>query len=95
LRVIPKRRRLALLLGIAVVVALMSAGAAQSRPNVLIIVTDDQRVGLARMPETRTWFQAGGMRFRHARVVLKRADHAALEMRHEAMTMYPIEQRGD
>jgi arylsulfatase A-like enzyme len=29
-------------------------------PNILIIVTDDQRAGLDVMPRTRYWFQAGG-----------------------------------
>jgi arylsulfatase A-like enzyme len=38
------------------------------RPNVLIIVTDDQRASgtLAVMPHTRRWFQQGGVTFPHA-----------------------------
>jgi arylsulfatase A-like enzyme len=40
------------------------AAAAAERPNVLVIVTDDQRVGtFAAMPQTRRWFGAGGTRF--------------------------------
>jgi arylsulfatase A-like enzyme len=36
-------------------------------PNVLIIVTDDQRVGtMAVMPKTRHWFVDGGRRYPHA-----------------------------
>jgi arylsulfatase A-like enzyme len=37
-----------------------------SRPNVLIIVTDDQRGGLSVMPETRRWMKRGGTRFNNA-----------------------------
>lgn len=38
------------------------------RPNVLIIVTDDQRASgtLEVMPQTRRWFQEGGVTFPHA-----------------------------
>ncbi len=35
-------------------------------PNVLIIVTDDQRGGLEVMPRTRRWFARGGTRFARA-----------------------------
>jgi arylsulfatase A-like enzyme len=36
------------------------------RPNVLIIVTDDQRDGLGVMPKVRRWFGRGGRKFPHA-----------------------------
>lgn len=36
------------------------------RPNILIIVTDDQRDGLAVMPATRRWFGRGGTTFNRA-----------------------------
>ena len=40
------------------------ASAAAERPNVLIIVTDDQRVDtFGPMPQTRRWFGRGGTRF--------------------------------
>lgn len=40
---------------------------AQTRPNVLIIVTDDQRIGsLAVMPQTRRYFVQGGTNFKQA-----------------------------
>ena len=43
------------------------AGAGEPRrPNVLIIVTDDQRSGLQVMPATRRIFRAGGRNFTHA-----------------------------
>ena len=45
------------------------AAAGQERPNVLIIVTDDQRATegtLAVMPRTRRWFRHKGTRFKHA-----------------------------
>ena len=32
-------------------------------PNILVIVTDDQRDGLGVMPKTRQWFEAGGTRY--------------------------------
>ena len=35
-------------------------------PNILIIVTDDQRSGLSVMPETRRWFEEGGTSFSNA-----------------------------
>lgn len=37
-----------------------------ARPNVLLVVTDDQRKGLGVMPETRRLFVEGGTRFPHA-----------------------------
>jgi arylsulfatase A-like enzyme len=39
------------------------ARGSERRPNVLIIVTDDQRSGLSVMPETRRWFVERGTRF--------------------------------
>ena len=43
--------------------------AQEARPNVLVIVTDDQREGtLWAMPETRRWFVQRGIRFPHAYV---------------------------
>lgn len=40
------------------------AGPTETRPNVLVIVTDDQRKGtLTVMPETKHWLQKGGVRF--------------------------------
>ena len=41
-------------------------GLAARRPNVLIIVTDDQRDGLSVMPATRRWFGRGGTIFNRA-----------------------------
>jgi arylsulfatase A-like enzyme len=41
-----------------------SPASASSRPNVLIIVTDDQREGLSVMPATRRWMKQGGTEFR-------------------------------
>ncbi|MDQ3986827.1 MAG: sulfatase [Actinomycetota bacterium] len=45
-----------------------SKGAAyRRRPNILLIVTDDQRAsGLEHMPATKRYFQAGGVNFRNA-----------------------------
>lgn len=45
-----------------------SEGRRDGRPNILVIVTDDQRASgtLAVMPETRRWFAEGGARFPHA-----------------------------
>jgi arylsulfatase A-like enzyme len=43
-----------------------SATGATGRPNVLIIVTDDQRGGLGVMPATRTWLKKGGTKFDNA-----------------------------
>jgi arylsulfatase A-like enzyme len=42
------------------------AAAAPNRPNVLIIVTDDQREGLEYMPYTRRLLKRGGRTFPHA-----------------------------
>ena len=41
---------------------MLSASAAQAQPNVLVIVTDDQRLAgtMAVMPKTRKWFHTGG-----------------------------------
>jgi arylsulfatase A-like enzyme len=36
------------------------------RPNVLIVVTDDQRGGMWVMPQTRRWFEDGGRRYANA-----------------------------
>lgn len=36
------------------------------RPNVLIVVTDDQRGGMWVMPRTRRWFEDGGRRYANA-----------------------------
>ena len=35
-------------------------------PNVLIVLTDDQRTGLEQMPNVKRWFQEGGTTFRNA-----------------------------
>lgn len=44
-----------------------SVAPALTPPNILIIVTDDQRAGTMRvMPETRRWFARGGRRYPHA-----------------------------
>lgn len=39
---------------------------AEAPPNILIIVTDDQRAGLEVMPDTLKWFEAGGTRYTNA-----------------------------
>jgi arylsulfatase A-like enzyme len=39
---------------------------ASGRPNILIIVTDDQRGGFKVMPQTRAWLKAGGTNFTDA-----------------------------
>jgi len=45
----------------------VAAQVAVARPNVLLIVTDDQRVGtMQRMPATKRWFRRGGTRFTNA-----------------------------
>jgi arylsulfatase A-like enzyme len=75
----PLTARLFRLIAVAFVVALagsspgsrasLDAAHARSaaRPNVLIIVTDDQRAGTMRvMPKTRRWFARGGRRYPHA-----------------------------
>jgi arylsulfatase A-like enzyme len=47
--------------------ALSDTSRAQSTPNILIIVTDDQRAGtLDVMPATRRWFKRGGTSFKNA-----------------------------
>jgi arylsulfatase A-like enzyme len=53
--------------GLALLVANESAGAA-TRPNILIIVTDDQRAGLRAMPETARLFVRNGVNYRRAYV---------------------------
>jgi arylsulfatase A-like enzyme len=62
-------RSVAWLLGLVACLAVSlfpaSAGAAQ-RPNILVIVTDDQREGLGVMPFTREWFGRGGTKYPHA-----------------------------
>jgi arylsulfatase A-like enzyme len=70
--VTPLRRRWAFVLVLPLLVtagqipiANPTAGAPR-RPNVLIIVTDDQRQGLAVMPQTRQWMKKGGTRFANA-----------------------------
>jgi arylsulfatase A-like enzyme len=47
-------------------VPLAPSSAANGRPNVLIIVTDDQRAGLSVMPATRRWLRDGGTEFKNA-----------------------------
>ena len=47
----------------------VAAAGAPIRPNVLLIVTDDQRIGSLRvMPRTRSWLMDGGVTFNHAYV---------------------------
>jgi arylsulfatase A-like enzyme len=48
-----------------VVLAGASSAAANGRPNVLVIMTDDQRADgtMEVMPQTRQWFETGGTRF--------------------------------
>jgi arylsulfatase A-like enzyme len=41
---------------------------AQARPNILVIVTDDQREGMGVMRDTRTWFADAGTSYRRAYV---------------------------
>jgi arylsulfatase A-like enzyme len=44
-----------------------STSQAPDAPNVLVVMSDDQRLGtMAVMPETREWFGRGGTRFRRA-----------------------------
>ena len=62
------RRAGALLLLLAAVGVMPNAGAQveppPSRPNILIILTDDQRAGLPKtMPVTKNWFQNNGRKF--------------------------------
>jgi arylsulfatase A-like enzyme len=76
-----RRRRGSAMVGIAVLTACVStfatpvplaSGAAPgtpARPNVLWIVTDDQRVGtMGVLPHARAWFRDGGTTFRRAYV---------------------------
>ncbi|MFN2388377.1 MAG: sulfatase [Actinomycetota bacterium] len=72
------RRRLIALVGVAIVATACSsdapgdgrglaAGGDPARPNVLVIVTDDQRVGTFQtMPRTRRWFRRGGTTYDNA-----------------------------
>jgi arylsulfatase A-like enzyme len=60
-----------LLLAVIAVTAIPSGSATRAhgatpRPNVLIIITDDQRGGLNVMPDTRKWFGQGGTGFTNA-----------------------------
>jgi arylsulfatase A-like enzyme len=68
-----KRQRSALaLVGLASLAAVAQlprasgSAAATSRPNVLIIVTDDQREGFRVMPQARRWLKKGGTYFDNA-----------------------------
>jgi arylsulfatase A-like enzyme len=69
----------AVVLSMAVLVVLVSRRGSESRsgtriaesslPNVVVIVTDDQRAGggsMAAMPKTRAWFKRGGVAFPNA-----------------------------
>lgn len=70
----PVRKAVALLLFSAVLLGATSIGkapmgvpdGAESRPNVLLILTDDQREGLDVMPSTRELFSAGGRSYPNA-----------------------------
>jgi arylsulfatase A-like enzyme len=55
----------ALSVSCSLVVAAGLAGAAQARPNILFIVTDDQSLAgtMAAMPNTKRWFQDQGIAF--------------------------------
>jgi arylsulfatase A-like enzyme len=44
-------------------VARSAAVVADPRPNILIVMTDDQRGGLAVMPQTKAWLKEGGVRY--------------------------------
>lgn len=76
-RSVPGGRALALVLGAGLLLGLApppgleapaeAQSVAAPRPNVLVIVTDDQRIGtFKRMPVTRKWFRRGGTRFTNA-----------------------------
>jgi arylsulfatase A-like enzyme len=59
------------LAALAVAVLVVALGprpaAANDRPNILVIMTDDQRAGtMDVMPKTRQWFETGGTQFNHA-----------------------------
>jgi arylsulfatase A-like enzyme len=56
------------LVALFLITALPSFAEARRRPNVLLIVTDDQRGGLEVMPRTRRWFRSGGRWFPNAYV---------------------------
>jgi arylsulfatase A-like enzyme len=58
-----RARRALLLAAVLTVAALPAAPAASAAPNVLVIVTDDQRAGLVAMPFTKQIFQRSGVRF--------------------------------
>jgi len=72
-RLLHKGLRVSSAIGVAILL-LVAAGSVSSpaqswvdrRPNILIIVTDDQRDGLAVMPATRRWFGRGGTTFNRA-----------------------------
>ena len=40
--------------------------AQEERPNILVIITDDQRASMSFMPQTVEWLQRGGTRFSRA-----------------------------
>jgi arylsulfatase A-like enzyme len=68
----PRRAAFVLALAVAVTVQLgpsrpTRASAARNRPNVLLIVTDDQRKGtMSALPVTRRWFKRGGVTYTNA-----------------------------
>jgi arylsulfatase A-like enzyme len=70
LAAVPLTRALALLLAVALTAIGAGGPGASStpqRPNVLVIMTDDQRVGtLSVMPSTREWFGRGGVTYPNA-----------------------------
>jgi hypothetical protein len=51
-------------LGLALVGGGSACSDGNSRPNILIIVTDDQRDGLSAMPETTRLFRRQGVRLK-------------------------------
>jgi arylsulfatase A-like enzyme len=51
---------------IAQIPAASRSAGATSRPNVLVIVTDDQRGGFSVMPEARKWLKRGGTNYTNA-----------------------------
>jgi arylsulfatase A-like enzyme len=65
---VTKRHLIALLTGLCLLstaahLPKASSAVLPARPNVLIIITDDQRGGLGVMPATRQWLKKGGTRF--------------------------------
>jgi arylsulfatase A-like enzyme len=62
------KRLLGVLVCALALLAVSPSATAASRPNVLIIVTDDQRAGLEAMPATRRLFKRQGIFFKHAYV---------------------------